>query len=56
MDQSRQNAMQEMIASVGQSQWDKNMQFLQGLISMVKNHKINKHPIIDAMKASQFSL
>lgn len=56
MDQIRQNAMQEMIASVGQDKWDENMHFLQNLISMVKNHKINKHPIVDSMKDCQFSL
>ena len=56
MDQIRQNACNEMIASVGQQKWDENMQFLQGLISNVKNHKINQHPIVDSMQACDFSL
>ena len=56
MDQIRQNAMQEMIASVGQSKWDENMHFLQDLISTVKNHKINRHPIVNSMEDCQFSL
>jgi len=56
MDQIRQNALEEMIASVGQKKWDENMHFLQNLISTVKNHKINKHPIVNAMENGQFSL
>ena len=56
MDQIRQNAKEEMITSVGQDKWDKNMDFLQGLISMVKTHKINQHPIVEAMNSSNYSL
>ncbi|MEH6456954.1 MAG: hypothetical protein V7749_11560 [Cocleimonas sp.] len=56
MDQIRQNACDEMIASVGQQQWDENMEFLQSLISQVKNHKINQHPIVDSMQSCDFSL
>lgn len=56
MDQIRQNAVKEMIASIGQEKWDHNMQFLQGLISMVKTHKINKNPIVNSMQSCEFSL
>ena len=33
MGQIRQNAVKEMIASVGEEKWNKNMEFLQVLIS-----------------------
>lgn len=56
MDQIRQNAVNEMIATVGQETWDKNMHFMQGLISTVKNHKINQHPIVEEMKSCEYSL
>ncbi len=56
MDQIRQNAVNEMIATVGQETWDKNMHFMQSLISTVKNHRINQHPIVEEMKSCEFSL
>jgi len=56
MDQIRENAVAEMIASVGQVKWDNNMQFLQRLISMVKTHKINQHPIVKSLESCDFSL
>ena len=56
MDQIRQNACEEMIASVGKEKWDENMQFLQHLISNVKNHKINQHPIVESMQFCEYSL
>ena len=56
MDQIRKNARDEMIASVGQKKWDENMQFLQVLISKVKNHKINQHPIVETMNSCEYSL
>ncbi len=56
MDQIRQNAVNEMIASVGQKKWDENMDFMQSLISTVKNHRINQHPIVEAMRSCEFSL
>ena len=56
MDQIRQNAVNEMIATVGKQKWDENMHFMQSLIATVKNHKINQHPIVDAMKSCEYSL
>lgn len=56
MDQIRKNAMKEMIASVGQEKWNENMHFLEGLISMVKNHKINQHTIVNSMQSCEYSL
>ena len=56
MDQIRKNACDEMIASVGKEKWDENMQFLQHLISNVKNHKINQHPIVESMQSCEYSL
>ncbi len=56
MDQIRQNAVKEMIASVGEEKWNKNMEFLQVLISSVKDHKINQHPIVSTMSSCEYSL
>ena len=56
MDQIRANAVEEMIASVGRETWDENMIFLKRLISSVKEHKINKHPIVPAMQSCNYSL
>lgn len=56
MDQIRQNAVNEMIATVGQKKWDENMHFMQSLISTVKKHKINQHPIVKEMQSCEFSL
>lgn len=56
MDQIREIARDEMIASVGKEKWDENMQFLQVLISKVKSHQINQHPIVDTMNSSEYSL
>ena len=56
MDQIRQNAVKEMIASVGEKKWNKNMEFLQVLISSVKDHKINQHPIVSKMSSCEYSL
>lgn len=56
MDQIRQNALNEMIKTVGQQKWDENMHFMKSLIATVKNHKINQHPIVRAMQSCEFSL
>jgi len=56
MDQIREVARDQMIESVGKAKWDENMQFLQVLVHKVKNHKINKHPIINSLASCEHSL
>jgi len=56
MDAIRENAVKEMIASVGTEVWDENMRFIKLLISSVKKHKINKHPIVTDLNSCEYSL
>jgi hypothetical protein len=56
MDQIRSNAVKEMVASVGADKWNENMKFIKQLVSSVKQHKINEHPIVSEMNACKYSL
>lgn len=56
MDLIRQNVIEEMIASVGQTTWNENMLFVRELVDLVKNHSIKQHPIVAELSDRQFSL
>ncbi len=56
MDPIREKTKEQMIATIGQTSWDDNMQFI-GLINQkVKNHRIHQHPIINSLEHSLFTL
>jgi len=56
MDRIRKNAIKEMIDSVGEKTWNENMAFLESLIQSVKNHRINKHPVVSNLESCEYSL
>lgn len=56
MDRIRKNTVKEMIDSVGKKTWDENMVFLKTLISNVKNHRINQHPVVANLERCEYSL
>lgn len=55
MDLVRENAIKQMIATIGQTQWDKNMQFIALINDKAKNHRIKHHPIISSLDNSLLS-
>jgi hypothetical protein len=56
MDQVREKAREQMIATIGKTKWDENMEFIKLLNTKIANHSINQHPIVKALDQSQFSL